>query len=131
MSTHNLVARKRVLVVEDEPILRHVLSRMLAGPDREVVVATDGQEAWELFQRGGIDLVLSDIDMPKLNGVELYKLVREQCAATPFVFLSAFDTGVDFTDVNQLPVSETLAKPFSRMTVTRTVAELLEPNGRV
>lgn len=66
----------RILVADDDPILREFASVHLATPTVEVEVAADGVEALERLQDGGFDLALVDLDMPRMDGFELIRRVR-------------------------------------------------------
>ena len=69
--------RVRILVVEDNPSLRKSVARML-GLEHEVITAVDGQEALELLSEDdAFDAVLSDMDMPRVNGFEFWNILRE------------------------------------------------------
>ena len=68
--------RKTVLVVDDEPVIRDLCVRVLH--DYNTLQASDGDQAFELFLRGGIDVVLTDVMMPKVDGLELLKKLKER-----------------------------------------------------
>jgi two-component system sensor histidine kinase and response regulator WspE len=68
--------RKRVLVVDDSITVREVERQLLMNHGYIVDVAVDGMEGWNLVREGGIDLVISDIDMPRLNGLELVRRMK-------------------------------------------------------
>jgi DNA-binding response OmpR family regulator len=66
----------RLLVADDDPILREFASVHLATPEVEVETAEDGVAAWESLQRGGFDLALVDLEMPNMDGFELIQHIR-------------------------------------------------------
>ena len=104
----------RVLVVDDEPLVGRAVSRVLA-PRHEVAVATSGAEALALVQAGHVfDLVLCDLMMPGMSGMELYRTVSELApdVAERFVFLTggAFTLEAD-AFLSSTPV-ERIIKPF-------------------
>ncbi len=66
----------RLLVVDDDPILREFASANLATPQVDVEVAADGDEAWHRLAKGGFDIALIDLDMPVMDGFELIGLIR-------------------------------------------------------
>lgn len=80
---------KRVLYVENEEILRRAVARIL-GMDYNVTSAENGQEAVECLKAGDFDVVLSDVDMPFMDGIELYEWVRAEKPdlVKRFIFLS-------------------------------------------
>jgi len=68
--------RKSILVVEDSITVREAERRMLENKGYQVRTAVDGMDGWNALRAGGIDLVISDIDMPRMNGIELLRLIR-------------------------------------------------------
>ncbi|WP_221030520.1 ATP-binding protein [Actomonas aquatica] len=106
--------RRRVLVVEDEQVLRGVLREMLRSQfGSEIDMAENGREGVEAVMARSYDLVLSDIRMPEMNGLEFYQRVREvrPDQATRFAFVTGYAGAVDgMVMPSGVPV---LGKPFS------------------
>jgi len=70
------VTRKKILVVEDSITVREAERRMLENQGYDVQTAVDGMDGWNALQAGQVDLVITDIDMPRMNGIELLTLIR-------------------------------------------------------
>ena len=89
--------RKRVLVVDDSITVREVERQLLANHGYLVEVAVDGMEGWNLVREGRFDLVVSDIDMPRLNGIELVRRIKAdpRLQAIPVVIVSYKDREED------------------------------------
>ncbi len=68
----------RVLLAEDSTFYRNMLSSYLTGAGYDVVLAEDGQKAWEIYQSDHFDLIITDIEMPKMNGFELTRKIRDE-----------------------------------------------------
>ncbi|MEE8134459.1 MAG: PAS domain S-box protein, partial [Gemmatimonadales bacterium] len=83
---------ERVLLVEDEAALRKIGERILTRFGYSVVTVEDGQAAWDVFCAGTdeIDLIITDVIMPRLSGDELYELVREADRRMPFLFTTGY-----------------------------------------
>lgn len=80
-----------LLFVEDEESLRRTAGMGLKNVFREVILASDGQEALDILnQRRDIDVILSDINMPRLSGTDLLKKIRGNGNNIPFVFMTAY-----------------------------------------
>ena len=79
-----------VLVVDDDPLIRWYAEAILQTADLKVLVARDGVEAIELFHswRGSIDLVITDIRMPRMSGTDLAAALRSENPAIPLIFIS-------------------------------------------
>jgi CheY-like chemotaxis protein len=82
-----------ILVVDDEPAYRNVLRSVLQNAGYDVVLAENGEDGLKKLKESKIDLVISDIYMPLMDGIRFHKEVRAlpECATLPFLFVSAFD----------------------------------------
>lgn len=90
----------KILVVDDEKSIRDALSDILIEEKYEVITAEDGEVGWARLQDEKVDLVLCDIKMPKMDGMELLSKASEEGVDVPFVMISAhgtIDTAVDAT----------------------------------
>jgi putative two-component system response regulator len=106
--------QKKILLVEDSREVREVLASTLEVELYQVFQADNGQSALKLLRQVTPDLIISDINMPRLNGVEFYKTVRQNPAWTtiPFIFLSANNTPEDIQAGKSLGVEDYLTKPI-------------------
>src|SRR3954452_18658951 len=105
----------RVLVAEDDADIRDLLEIAVASLNHEVQSARDGREAWEIFQADGADVIISDWLMPRMQGTELCRLVR-QAEGVPYVYfviLTALDSEEHMLQGLQAGADDYLAKPFS------------------
>jgi CheY-like chemotaxis protein len=82
---------KKILVVEDEPASLKVVRYFLTHEGYEIVGAKDGVEALELLAQSRFDLVLSDLKMPRLDGMSLARHLLSTTPITPIVLMSAYD----------------------------------------
>jgi len=82
----------RLLVIDDEKNIRNGLAEALQGDGYEVACAENGDEGWELFQNGDIDLVITDLKMPGLGGDELLKRILAQAPGFPVIMLTGHGT---------------------------------------
>lgn len=83
---------QQILVVDDEPMLRSLVGRILSDEGYSVLEAADGGEALQLMERFGRDLalVISDVVMPKLNGIELLERISVAYRGLPVVLMSGY-----------------------------------------
>lgn len=96
---------KRILLVEDEPLLQKLYTDLLAGENIFVETASDGLAAYEKIKQGGWDLVLLDIILPKLVGVDIVKKLKNEKVAKPnknIVFLTNLDQGKEIDEIKKL-----------------------------
>lgn len=109
----NKISKKNltILYVEDEEIIRKEISTILGFIASEVIVASDGEEGLNKFQENKIDLIITDVNMPKLNGFDMLRAIREQ-SQVPAIILSAFSQPDFIKQANQIDiVNEYLLKP--------------------
>lgn len=115
----------RILVVDDEAGVRDLLTDALHMQGYTVVSAPDGLEALNLLRRDRFDLVISDVNMPKLDGFELLAKLRGNGDATPMLLLTARDTRQDITHGLREGADDYLTKPFGLEELVLRVAAIL------
>jgi DNA-binding response OmpR family regulator len=114
----------RILVVEDEQSIRTIIEYALRDAGFNVVIAARGDEAMEVFGREAIDLVILDIMLPGLDGLEVCKRIRAT-HSTPIIMLSARGEELDKVLGLELGADDYVTKPFSpRELVSRVKANL-------
>ena len=108
-----------VLVVDDEPAIREVIATLLEDEGYLVRHAKDGLEALDAINGNRIDLIVSDVVMPRLDGASLVRRLRRRGHLTPVVLMSAVYADVDLPGVRFVP------KPFEIDRLLGTVASAL------
>ena len=103
---------KRILVVDDEPQIKRMLRTSLQSSGYEVILAANGIEGLEMFESKQPDLVISDLAMPEMNGLELTQSIR-RIAQTPIIVLSVRDTDAMKISALDEGADDYLTKPFS------------------
>ena len=105
---------KKILVVEDETIIRENISELLETEGFEVMSAEDGYEGYNIALNNLPDLILSDIRMPRMNGLDMLKKLQENplTSTIPFIFLSAKVEPQDIRDGMTLGADDYLLKPY-------------------
>jgi two-component system sensor histidine kinase and response regulator WspE len=88
---------KRVLVVDDSLTVRELERKLLGQAGYEVQVAVDGMDGWNAVRTGHFDLLVTDVDMPRIDGIELIKLIRKdpQLSSLPVIIVSYKDREED------------------------------------
>ena len=116
-----------ILVVEDEQEIRSLLKVMLAESGFEVIAAKDGTGALhELRKRGGdVGLMVTDVDMGRMNGIELAGSVRSQYPAVPILFISGLPIPASELEA-VAPGAVLVTKPFGAATLIQAVRKLIE-----
>ena len=118
----------KILVVEDEPALVEALEFALVAEGFEVVVADDGALALTQFERERPDLVLLDLMLPGLSGIEVCKRVRAT-STVPVVMLTARDTEIDKVVGLEVGADDYVTKPFSVRELVARIRAVLRRGG--
>src|SRR5271154_7168744 len=115
-----------ILVVDDEPQIRCLLVRVLNGAGHTVHEAGNGQEAIRQFRRVRPGLVITDIVMPGMEGIELIRELRQQTRTTPILAISGGGPPLYLRAATDLGATAALAKPFGAAELLELVDQLLE-----
>ncbi|HEX7776177.1 MAG TPA: response regulator, partial [Parvibaculum sp.] len=125
--------RKRVLVVDDSLTVRELERKLLDHRGYEVEVSIDGMDGWNAVRNGHFDLVVTDVDMPRMNGIELVSLIRQEprLKNLPVMIVSYKDREEDRTRGLEAGADYYLAKSsFHDDTLLQAVADLIgEPQS--
>ncbi len=115
---------KTILVVEDEPILRETLAEAVEAEGFRAVQAADGRAALERFRADKPDLVLLDLMLPELSGLEVTRHIRAE-SSIPIVMLTARDAEVDKVVGLELGADDYVTKPFSLRELSARIRAVL------
>ena len=117
----------KILVVDDMPLMRHVLINMLRKLDYDdIVEATDGEQALSLLEKARFDLVLTDLNMPKVNGKDLFLTIRkhDDWGYIPVIVVTCEDKKEVVTDMISAKVDGFIIKPFCLNTLKKQLERL-------
>ncbi|MBX3184163.1 MAG: sigma-54-dependent Fis family transcriptional regulator [Polyangiaceae bacterium] len=120
-----LEEKKQILVVDDEPNLRRVLAAQLARDGYEVLVAEDGEEGLATLADHHIDLVITDLRMPKVDGMELLRSALELEPELPIVMMTAHGTVDNAVEALKTGAFDYITKPFDQAEVRAVVSKAL------
>jgi DNA-binding response OmpR family regulator/predicted regulator of Ras-like GTPase activity (Roadblock/LC7/MglB family) len=120
------VIAQRILVVDDEPNVVKSCARMLELEGFEVQGVTDGAAAIDLYQREGFDLVLTDLKMPDVDGLNVLTAIKEHNPRAAVVIFTAYGTKENVVKALRLGANEFLEKPLETKTLVATVRRILE-----
>lgn len=114
---------KKILVVDDEESVRFILKQMLETGGYSVDVANNGQEALEALKSSRFDMLITDINMPVMNGVELLNKTREEFPGMPVIFITAYGKDKIILEAMKVGLADFIEKPFRMDYVLKTVQE--------
>lgn len=118
------MSKERILIVDDEKEIRDLIDIYLKGEDYETIKAENGEEALKLLEENDVDLIILDIMMPKVNGIEACLKIREQ-REMPIIMLSAKSEDMDKILGLNTGADDYLTKPFNPLELVARVKSQL------
>jgi len=115
-----------ILVVDDEKNYLLVMEALFAGAGYEVFTAYSGEEALEITRRNDLDLVITDMKMPRLSGIELLEQLRQVYPDLPVVMMTAYGTVEKAVEAMKKGAFDYILKPFKNEEILLTVAKALD-----
>ncbi len=114
-------SKDRILVVDDQREIRNIVSRLLSFLGYEVVTAGNGREGLEFFADTSFDLVITDLEMPEVDGMTLASSIKERSPHTPVILV----TGNGLEAAQGGPVDFIMHKPFRLVDLENTIRTFL------
>jgi two-component system, chemotaxis family, chemotaxis protein CheY len=117
----------RILTVDDSPSMRDMVRIALTGAGFEVTQATDGEEALQLAREHSFDLILSDVNMPRMNGIDLIRALRAENAYrhTPILMLTTDGSADGKREGKEAGATGWIVKPFDPAQLIATMLRVL------
>lgn len=122
-----LLQQISLLYVEDDNTIRDLLSRSLSRTFHNLHVASNGQEGYEQYLKHKPDIIITDIKMPIMNGLEMCKLIRKIDENIPIIVTSAHSEAVNFLEAIEIGVTSYLLKPINK----KQLKDMLESNAKI
>lgn len=120
-----------ILYVEDEISIREEMLEIFELEGISAVVAVDGQEAWEILSTQTFDLMVTDLNMPRMDGEELIRLVRRDArlSSMPIAVTTGYSQGSLIDELDEFKVDAFLTKPFDIDEIVSLVRRLTADDG--
>ncbi|HVP06215.1 MAG TPA: response regulator [Candidatus Acidoferrum sp.] len=110
-----------ILIVDDEPMMRDLLGKILSRDGYRLLTAGDGEYALEVLHSTPIDIVISDIKMPRLDGFGLLKAIKTQFPSIAVIIMTAYGDTFTVKDALLLGADEYVTKPFKSYEISLVV----------
>ena len=120
-----MVKKYNILAVDDDDALLKLLSKELLREGYLVAMASDGDKAIEQLQKMKYDLVILDIKMPRVNGLEVLKFIKTNYASTKVIMLTAYADVRNAVESKRLGAEDFMEKPYDLGELLSTIARLL------
>ncbi len=123
-----------ILVVDDEEMMRNLLERILSREGYKIKTAEDGLQALEVLKSEKIDIIISDMKMPRMNGFELLNVVKKEYPDIGVIIMTAYGDTYTVKDALLLGADEYITKPFKSyeisLVVERAYWRILSASGQ-
>jgi len=116
----------KILYIEDDEITRENISSYLQRKCKELIVAVDGKDGLEKFEEFEPDIVITDIEMPNLNGIEIAKKIRKLSSSTQIVITTAYTSNEYLVEAVNLRLIKYIVKPISLVKLNDALSECEE-----
>jgi CheY-like chemotaxis protein len=121
---------KKIMVVDDDPLVLSTLRRLLEKKGYGVIAFKSAAEAVENYRSGSVDLILCDVRMPGMDGIDLIRRLRGQDAAagtgrTPVVFVTGYADEKASAEAESLKADEYILKPFDLDLICSTIEKVI------
>ena len=122
--------RYTVLIVDDEPAIRTILARILSNKGHKAQAVSSGKAALAMLQNRGYDLLVADLKMSGISGIDLYEILRKECPemAARTVFITGDTMTEETSDFLNSTGRPYLAKPFTPLEFLHTIDTALSEN---
>ena len=119
-------SEKKILIVDDEAVVREVLSRILSKKNYEITYAEDGESAIKHVGRTKFDLILLDLRLPGIYGIEVLKEIKKINKDIPVILISAYLTNSGIKEAAEIGIVGYIKKPFDVKQVISAVEKALK-----
>jgi CheY-like chemotaxis protein len=124
----------KILIADDNPVNLDLITRLLKKKGHEVTTAENGKEAVDLFLQGSFDVILMDLEMPVIGGIEAAQQIRakekalsvETPAYTPIIAMTAHDQETEGTACLVVGMDGFISKPISIKTINQTIHDIIQ-----
>lgn len=122
--------KREILVVDDEPKIGEYLSRALRVKDYNVRATSHGTEALNLLRKENIDLVITDLRMPEINGLELLKMIKKESPPVGVIVMSGYGTIEDAVESIKIGAFDFITKPFTIKKISELTRNYFKYSGK-
>lgn len=115
-----------ILYVEDEAMIRKPMQNLMQRLCKDVISASDGAEALEIYQRQVFNIVITDLHMPNMNGVELIKNIRRINPNQIIIVITAYRDGPELKEAEEYGIDYIITKPLSFSTFVSVMKDIVK-----
>ncbi len=118
-----------ILIAEDDANIANLIKELITRKGNNALVARDGKEAFKIFSNIKVDLIITDLKMPNIDGMTLIKMVRETNSKVPVIIITGYGSKQNRELARQYGVREILSKPSPLIEISNAIDRALEPGN--
>ncbi|MBN1521211.1 MAG: response regulator [Candidatus Aureabacteria bacterium] len=123
---HRFIRNSQVLIIDDEKDIRALLKEVFEGEGAEVELAETGSDGFEKMMNSHFDIVLLDLRMPKMDGFEAIRAIRQVDPLIPIMIITGYATQENIKKCFELGANDYFSKPFDLQQIVRRAEELIK-----
>ena len=117
---------RNILVADDDRTIAHLIREIIERRGSTALVAYDGEQALKIFNNFKVDLIITDLKMPHVDGMNLIKTVRELSPDIPIIVITGYGSDQNYTLAQTYGVTNFLSKPCSVLDISRAIDSALQ-----
>ena len=119
-----------VLIADDDRTIANLIREIVERRGSNALVAYDGEQALKIFENVKVDLIITDLKMPNLDGMSLIKMVRQKFSDIPIIIITGYGSDETYALAQSYGIAGFLSKPCSVVDISRAIEQALQPPGR-
>jgi DNA-binding response OmpR family regulator len=116
---------RNILVADDDRTIAHLIKEIIERRGSTALVAYDGEQALQIFNNFKVDLIITDLKMPHVDGISLIKMIREMNSDIPIIIITGYGSDRNYSLAQSYGVTDFLSKPCSVIEISRAIESAL------
>ena len=115
-----------ILIADDDRTIANLIREIVERRGSTALVAYDGEQALKIFENVKVDLIITDLKMPNLDGMSLIKMIRQKYADIPIIIITGYGSDENYALAQSYGIASFLSKPCSVLDISRAIEQALQ-----
>jgi len=117
---------RNILIADDDRTIAHLIKEIIERRGNTALVAYDGEQAFKIFNNFKLDLIITDLKMPNVDGMNLIRMIRESNTDIPIIIITGYGSDQNYALAQNYGVTNFLSKPCSVIDISRAIDSALD-----